>query len=267
MVEQKLPKLTTRVRFPSPAPSRSAEPLRLVAGQVDVWLTSLAAIGCDLQASYQQLLNAAERARWQRFLVDGARLQYLVARALVRTSLSRYADVAADAWAFEANSYGRPYVHLPAACRDLYFNLSHTDGLVACAVSRHGEVGVDVENIGREVDFVALAPTVFAPEEVASVVACAPAERRQRFFSYWTLKEAYIKARGMGLSLALDGFCFDLAGGAPRVRFNQRCPDDADRWRFRQQAPTAEHMLAVAAALPPGDALDIRLRWVVPLLA
>lgn len=242
--------------------SPSAERLRLDAGQVDVWLTSLAQIGDDLQTAYQRLLSAEERGRWQRFLVDGARLQYLVARALVRTSLSRYAGVPEDAWTFEANAYGRPYVRLPAACRDLYFNLSHTDGLVACAVSRNGEIGVDVENIGRAVDYLALAPTVFAPEEVASLARAAPADRCERFFAYWTLKEAYIKARGMGLSLALDGFWFELGGAAPRVQFTERCPDDAGRWRFRQYAPTPEHRLAVAAA--PESALDIRLRWVVP---
>jgi 4'-phosphopantetheinyl transferase len=240
-------------------------PLPLPPGQVDIWLTSLASVGDELRLAYQPLLSASERERWQRFLVEGARLQHLVARALVRTSLSRYAEVPADAWQFEPNRYGRPYVSQPPAFRDLYFNLSHTDGLVVCAVSRSSDIGVDVENIQRDLDILALAPSVFAPTEVARVRQSPPDDRSDYFFSYWTLKEAYIKARGMGLSLALDGFWFDLSGAAPRVQFSERCPDDPQRWRFRQFTPTPRHKLAVAVAPPAGREPDIRLHWVVPL--
>ena len=239
--------------------------LPLAPGQVDIWLTSPADIGDESRLAYERLLDPPERERWQRFLVEGARLQYLVARALVRTTLSRYGGVAAHAWEFEPNRYGRPYVAQPAACRDLFFNLSHTDGLVACAVSRSSDVGVDVENIQRDLDILALAPSVFAPAEVASVRQSPPETRADYFFSYWTLKEAYIKARGMGLSLALDGFWFELSGVAPRVSFSERCPDDPRRWRFRQFRPTAEHKLAAAIAPPAGVEPDIRLHWVVPL--
>jgi len=239
-------------------------PLPLAPGQVDVWLTALAGIGDERQLAYRRLLDAPERERWQRFLVEGARLQYLVGRALVRTTLSRYAGVPEDAWRFEPNRHGRPYISQPAEFRDLYFNLSHTEGLVACAVSRSSDVGVDVENIQRELDTLALAPTVFAPMEVASLWQCRPEERSHYFFSYWTLKEAYIKARGMGLALALDGFWFDLGGAAPRVTFGDRCPDQAGRWRFRQFMPTPQHKLAVAVSPPAGQEPDIRVQWVVP---
>jgi 4'-phosphopantetheinyl transferase len=240
-------------------------PLPLAPGQVDIWLTSLAGVGDELRLAYRRLLSAAERERWQRFLVEGARLQHLVARALVRTTLSRYAGVPEDAWQFEPNRYGRPYVSQPTAFRDLYFNLSHSDGLVACAISKSRHIGVDVENIRRDLDILALAPSVFAPPEVASVRQSPPEDRTHYFFSYWTLKEAYIKARGMGLSLALDGFWFDLSGAAPRVQFSERCPDDPQRWRFRQFTPTVEHKLAVAISPPTGHEPDIRLYWVVPL--
>jgi 4'-phosphopantetheinyl transferase len=243
-----------------------AAPLPLAPGQVDIWLTSLASVGDELQLAYQPLLSAAEHERWRRFLVEGARLQHLVARALVRTTLSRYAAVPEDAWEFEPNCYGRPYVSQPTAFRDLHFNLSHTDGLVVCAVSRSSDIGVDVENIQRRVDILELAPSVFAPAEVLSVRQSRPDDRVDRFFSYWTLKEAYIKARGMGLSLALDGFWFELSGAAPRVQFSERCPDEAERWRFRQFAPTARHKLAVAISPPAGQEADIRLHWVVPLM-
>ena len=100
----------------------------------------------------------------------------------------------------------------------------------------------------RTLDIDALAPTVFASKELADFRRSAPEHRRNLFFSYWTLKEAYIKARGMGLSLPLDAFWFDLHGPAPLLRVSERCPDIPERWRFSQYMPTAEHRMAIAAA-------------------
>lgn len=237
----------------------------LESGEVDVWLTATAAVGETLRGRYLQLLDEAEHARWQRFLVPGARDQYLIGRALLRTSLSRYAEVPATAWRFETNDYGCPFVAEPAQHRDLRFNISHTDGLVACAVTCRGDVGVDVENTEREVDPLALAPTVFAPAEIADVAATPPERRRERFLRYWTLKESYIKARGMGLSLPLDGFWFELGGAAPSIHFSDTCPDRPERWYFEESRPTASHKLALAVSTPRRARPDVRRRWVVPL--
>jgi 4'-phosphopantetheinyl transferase len=242
--------------------------LRLEVGQTDVWLTSLCSVGGDLQLAYLGLLSEPERAKWRRFVAQDAQLQYLVSRALVRTTLSRYAEVPEHAWQFETNRYGRPYISQPRDLRDIQFNLSNTTGLVVCAVTKDSDIGIDVENFTRNLDTDALAPTVFAPMELADVFAQrTPEDRRNRFFSYWTLKEAYIKARGMGLSLPLDAFWFDLAGPSPLLHVTDRCPDTPERWRFRQYAPTAAHRMAVAVAAPRGTEPSIHLRWIKPMSA
>ena len=242
--------------------------LRLGVGQVDVWLTSLHGICSDMQSAYLQLLSEPERAQWQRFVVQDAKLQYLVSRVLVRTTLSRYAEVPERAWQFETNDYGRPHVSQPPASRHIQFNLSNTSGLVVCAVAKDCDIGIDVENIAQSFDTDELAPSVFAPMELADVLRQAsPEDRRNRFFSYWTLKESYIKARGMGLSIPLDAFWFDLGGPSPLLHVTDRCRDDPERWRFRQYAPTAEHRMAVAAAAPRGAEPSIHLRWITPMPA
>ncbi|HWI26020.1 MAG TPA: 4'-phosphopantetheinyl transferase superfamily protein [Stellaceae bacterium] len=238
--------------------------LSLDEGAVDVWLTSLDRLGDDLLDRYRALLDPGERERWQRFRVRGAADQYLVGRALLRTSLARYAQVAAADWAFETNAFGCPYVSSPVAHRDLRFNLSHTEGLVACAVSRRGEVGVDVENTARAVEPLALAPTVFAEPEIEALAATPEAQRQHRFFAYWTLKEAYIKARGMGIALPLDGFWFELDAPAPRIHFSERCPDREERWHFFRWQASPTHAMALAVAPPAGRAPLIRLRWIEP---
>lgn len=238
--------------------------LRLGGGQIDVWLVSLYGISGDLKLAYQQLLSEPERAKWKRFVAEHAQLQYLVSRALVRRTLSRYAEVPECAWEFETNRYGRPHVSQPPAARAILFNLSNTTGLVACAVARDCDIGIDVENVTRALDIDALAPAVFAPAELADVRQSRSGDRRERFFSYWTLKEAYIKGRGMGLSLPLDAFWFDLNGSSPRLNITDRCPDIPERWRFHQYTPTPQHRMAVAVAAPRDIEPSICLRWTVP---
>jgi len=239
--------------------------LQLRTGEVDVWLTSLSDIGPAQELACQQLLSEPERTKWQRFLVPHARLQYLVTRALVRTALSKYADVPRGEWRFETNGYGRPHLARAHDLRDLRFNLSNTAGLVACAISRNDEIGIDVETMARHVDVDAVAPTVFAPAELADFRRATADDRIDRFFSYWTLKEAYIKARGIGLSLPLDGFWFELGGSSPILHVTDRCPDIPGRWRFYQYAPTDAHKMAIAVAASAGVEPSIRLSWMTPV--
>lgn len=235
----------------------------LAVGQVDVWLTDPDAIDAGQLRGYEALMDAAERERRQRFRLPKSRLIYLVARALLRMTLSRYADVEPARWHFETNDYGRPYIAAPEIDRDLRFNLSHTDGLVVLAITEGCEIGVDVESIHRQLDTAEIAPTVFEASELSAFRTAPEAQRRDMFFAFWTLKEAYIKARGMGLSLPLDGFAFDIAHAHPRVSFNHRCPDDASRWQFRRFNATPEHVLAVAVEAPEA-AVNIRLIRTVP---
>jgi 4'-phosphopantetheinyl transferase len=238
---------------------------QLRPGQVDVWLTSLQAINPVHERACLCLLSDDERARWQRFLVPHAQLQYLVTRVLVRTTLSQYAGIPAAGWRFETNGHGRPRLSPMHGVRNLHFNVSNTTGLVVCAVARHEEIGVDIEFGSRDVDIDRLAESVFAPAELADVRGAGPEDQLGRFYAYWTLKEAYIKARGVGLSLPLDAFWFELDRPSPILRVTERAADVPERWRFYRYAPTFEHIMAVAVATPPGAGPSISLRWVDPV--
>jgi 4'-phosphopantetheinyl transferase len=230
----------------------------LDGSHVDIWMMSIPGEDDSWLTSYLHMLSEAEISRLDRFIAPAARRQYLAGRILVRTTLSRYAEVDPHEWRFEANAYGRPHIAWPRQYRELQFNLSHTDGLAACGVMTAGEIGVDVENMARDLDIADLAPSVFAANEVASLSQAPASDRIRLFYSYWTLKEAYIKARGMGLSLPLDGFWFDHDGAAARINFLPKCPDDSSRWHFREHMATQRHKLAVAVA---GGESPPHVRW------
>lgn len=241
-------------------------PLALPPDEVHVWLVEPERIvDPRLVAAYLPLLDAGERERQRRFHFERHRHQYLVSHALVRLALSRYAPVAPEAWRFVPNEYGRPAIVGPEG-QWLRFNLSHTDGMALVAVGRDVDLGADIEDAQRSGETVEIADHYFARSEVQALRAL-PKERQQaRFFEYWTLKEAYIKARGAGLSLPLDQFAFDLVPGQmPRITFDPRMGDVPDVWQFVQHQPSERHQAAVAFRRPRGGPLTVRWQHTVPL--
>lgn len=233
---------------------------------IDLWLTWYGQItDPSLLANMAQLMNEPERAQQARYHFADDRLRYLVTRALVRTVLSRYCRVRPAEWEFGQNSYGRPVIAAHQAPAGLHFNISHCRGLIALAVARGTEVGVDVENVSVRQPLLDIASHFFAPSEVAQLNAIPEALRHERFFEFWTFKESYIKARGMGLSLPLDHFSFDLSQpGQVRLSVDEAIGGDADQWDFWQCKPTGAHLLALCAQRREGRLQPPRVHSVVP---
>lgn len=221
---------------------------------VDVFMVRTGSVGGDVVAALSTLLSDEELVRASRFVRAVDRETFVIARALVRTTLSVYGPTAPRAWQFETNRHGCPFVVAPqAGTPRLTFNLSHTTGLVALAVTRGHLVGVDVERVDREVRE-DIAGRHFAPDEVRDLRALPADVQPRAFFEYWTLKEAYIKARGMGLAIPLADFAFRLAPPeAPTIRFVDGFDDRPERWQFWQAWPTVDHRLALAVTREAPD--------------
>lgn len=196
------------------------------------------------QARLRRWLDAGECARADRFRFERDRITFVVAHALVRHTLSRIEPLEPAAWRFSPTAAGRPEVASPVSA--LRFNLSHTEGLVACAVTRTADVGVDVEYRPRRVEISRVAPGVLTAGECADLDARSPEDRRRRFFEYWTLKEAYLKAVGLGFGLSPRKLHFrpDAPRG-PEVRFDG-VDDRPGAWFFCLSDPTEHHQMALA---------------------
>jgi 4'-phosphopantetheinyl transferase len=194
------------------------------------------------------LLGPDERERYQRLQRERSRREFLVAHALARVTLSRYAPVEPEAWSFSSGEHGRPEIGGPSQTRRLRFNLSHTRGMVACAVIRELDIGVDVESATRQVRHRELAERFFAEGEVRALQDLAPEKQAGRFLELWTLKEAYLKAGGRGISIPLRSFQFRISGAdPPRIDFAPaRLSEDAASWQFALLRPRGTHTLALA---------------------
>ncbi len=224
-------------------------------------------IGAELLAIYDGWMLPEERARRDRYYFEKNKREYLLTRALVRSTLSRYVPVAPGEWTFTKNEYGRPAIAGPSGAW-LRFNLSNTAGMVVCLVAREREVGVDVENMERSGETIGVADRFFAPTEVAELRSLPASAQRRRFFDYWTLKEAYIKARGMGLAIPLEQFAFSLGGQGREITisFDPRLDDVPSTWQFLQHRASARHMVSLAIRKGRDPDLRVIARRTIPLL-
>jgi 4'-phosphopantetheinyl transferase len=212
----------------------------------------------DVAQACRELLSEEELARAARFKFDRNGRESIATRALARTALTREYSLRPEAWRFQLNAHGKPSVDLEVApgC-GLTFNVSNSPGLVVCLVGEGVDVGVDVEPLSRANQILEVAPEVFSAEERAQLAALNGAEKSDRALSLWTLKESYIKARGMGLAIPLDKFSF-VFGGAEGVRLaiDENLGDDAERWRFCL-LNRADHRIAVMVERSAGGELAV----------
>ncbi|MCU7824239.1 4'-phosphopantetheinyl transferase family protein [Kitasatospora sp. DSM 101779] len=191
------------------------------------------------------LLGAEERARLARLRGEGARRRFLGGRVLARYALSARSGRPLGGWRVRTAPDGRPEPEPPAD--GLRFNLSHTDGMVACLVATGRDCGVDVEAAAAGADAVRHLPRWFAADERAAVDAVPAAERPARVAAYWVLKEAYLKAVGTGLRRELADFSFTPPDGRPiRLTDPARPAAENAAWHFELIHPAPGFVLAAA---------------------
>ncbi|SRR5216684_1651923 len=241
----------------------------LATDEIHLWLAFYDEVAEDLHPVYRDILSAEERVQEPRFYFARDRRRYLVTRALVRTVLSGYVSIPPADWNFSSNAYGRPEIaNAEGRAAGLSFNLSHTRSLIVLGVTRSRALGVDVENFrAREVSL-DIAGRYFAPAEVEELSVVPPHEQQYRFFEYWTFKESYIKARGMGLSLPLDKFSFHYPHDrGVAVTIDPELADDAARWQFWQFRPLPEYLVAVCAERTGVRPPRLTVRRAIPMLS
>jgi 4'-phosphopantetheinyl transferase len=214
----------------------------------------------ELLAAFLGWLDPDEEERYERFVFARDAHSYLVGHALLRGVLARHAGVAPGHLQFRRNHHGRPELCPPERARGLRFNLSRTAGMTVLAVARRCALGVDVEFTGAESTIEEVAEAAFTRLELEALRGIPVAERPEAAYRLWTLKEAYLKARGIGLSAGPESVGFELLpGGKARGRFPASLRDRPDLWQFASYRPTSEHCISLA--LRRGPAPEHKVVW------
>ena len=180
----------------------------------------------------EQHLSIEERGRRDQLHFEADRRDFTIAHDLLRRALSQYADVRPKDWRFATNDYGKPFIKsADPQLRALSFSLSHTKGCVACAITSGTSIGVDVETIDRSQLIQRVADRFFSKRETSWLRRCSDDLRSARFIELWTLKEAFLKAIGVGLSGSLAQGSFHL-DDHKRIEFSPPPTFEAREWYF-----------------------------------
>jgi len=214
--------------------------------EVHVWRTTL-----DMEASgfakMRQILAPDERSRADRFHFEADRRRAVIGRAYLRLLLGRILDLPANTLRFEYDEFGKPGLS-PKQALPLEFNVSHSGDLILIAIATGLVVGIDVEKVRADLDLAGIAARFFSAAECKILASLAGPIRYRAFFACWTRKEAYLKAKGVGLSLPLDQFDVSfLPDEEPRLVATRPDPAEARRWRLRAFDLSGDYAAALAA--------------------
>ena len=206
---------------------------------------------------FSHILSNDELARLNQITHKKSKLEYKAAHILCRIMLSNFSDVAPADWHFETTEHGKPEISKKINHEKLRFNISHTNSMVACAITKKHDIGVDLECQSRFNNINKIAKKYFSSSEYDYFKNSSPTEQHKVFFSLWTLKESYLKAIGKGLREPLDSFSFDL--DLLKISFlnsnvisNKRC------WNFALFKPSVFHLCALCVAHPKSSPQNIK---------
>jgi len=238
--------------------------MRIGESEIHLWQLEQADFELySLQSECLAWLTETELKRFRRYQFDRHRKQLLLGRVLTRLALSSYdKSIAPEAWDFTQNQYGKPAISEDQNSASLYFNLSHSAEKVVLAVARFKDIGVDIECCRKPRRVAAIAQRYFSNAEAAQLLSLPEDQQQSRFYDLWTLKEAYIKACGMGLAIPLQHFSYGFLGDDRlTVEFDARRNDVAAAWQFWQIFAGADFKLAVAAKSGAEEATHTLAAW------
>lgn len=194
--------------------------LPALENNVHVWAVRLDDASVDLN---HDLISPDEKERAARFKFERDRRRYLAAHIALHDILRRYLPIDSPRLSFDLGANGKPRLAQARAPSGVEFNLSHSNEMALLAVCHRREVGVDIEYVKEDFEFQQIAERFFTAREVAAMRELPASLQRQAFFKCWTSKEAFLKAKGTGLSGALDEVEIALSGDE-QVRITANVP-------------------------------------------
>ncbi|MGC2529859.1 MAG: 4'-phosphopantetheinyl transferase superfamily protein [Candidatus Acidiferrum sp.] len=225
--------------------------LDIADGDIHLWRAYL---DCEEQLlrRFEETLSDDEKDRAKRYFFQRDRDNFIATRGILRELLGKYIGSTPTEIEFRYSPYGKPSLMAKGFGQPIQFNLSHSHGLALFAFAVGRNLGVDVELVRSDFGGEEIAMRYFAPQEVEELRKLPASLQAEAFFLCWTRKEAYVKARGEGLQIALNSFHVSLTPGQPELLYS----DDSFRWSLRSLRPDQRYVGALV-----GEVGDWRPRY------
>lgn len=218
----------------------------LPEGEVHVWRINSNMPTADI-VRLKRVLSPSEQERADKFRFEVDRRRSVIGRGYLRLLLGQILCIPPKSLEFKCDEFGKP--HLTASGPTPEFNLSHSGNLILIAIAWGRAVGVDIEKLRTDLEPGEIASRFFSANECKALASLVGSARYEAFFACWTRKEAYLKARGVGLSSPLDQFDVSLLPNEePRLLMTRHDPTEAGRWRLVALETGPEYAAALAAS-------------------
>jgi 4'-phosphopantetheinyl transferase len=219
-------------------------------GEMHIWLISLDIAKYDLHV-LRRHLSIMELAKAERFHFDIDRNRYVIGRGVLRLLLEQYLNVPPAHLEFCHNQYGKPFLDPHCNSMGILFNVSHSSEIMICAITSAREIGIDIEYVSSDIDVLELADRFFTPQEAVLLKSLHEEDRRESFYVFWTIKEAYLKALGTGIANGLDHFDipFPVLESLLRNR-NAKTQTRWRKWRLKILRQSPGYIAAIAVKGP-----------------
>ncbi|MGV8835344.1 4'-phosphopantetheinyl transferase family protein [Cellvibrio sp.] len=214
--------------LPVPTFSQPEHGYELGAQAIHIYCLDIRRFTADHYADAERIMTSAERERALKFV--RGKESYVASRWLLRTVLAQYTNLPPEMVEFLRTDKGKPY--LPQS--DIHFSLSHSGHWALLAVGKTELIGIDIEAVGTTRDLIGIAESYYHPHEFAQLQALAGSAQHDYFYRLWTLKEAFFKATGTGISAGLEKIAFGLTGDKISVQIAAALDEDGDEWKFHQ---------------------------------
>ncbi len=225
------------------------------ADSIHLWVIALDDTPCSLE-EYRSILSIQEREQGERFNFPELQRRYIIAHARLREILAAYIGIEPISVDFKTNIYDKPFLVKHPGQPDIYFNLSHSLEIAVIGIANSRRIGVDIEWVKPRKDHMKIAGRYFSPGEIATLKRKKNEHSNQAFIQLWAGKEAFIKARGDGMSLPLNQFELEgLIDHPGKKGCKIELPGDKTPWFVYQIKPITGYLGAVAVE---GEIRDVQ---------
>ncbi|GAB1858452.1 4'-phosphopantetheinyl transferase superfamily protein [Flavobacteriaceae bacterium MHTCC 0001] len=222
-------------------------------GVADIWVINSAPLSNKV-AHFYNLLSEEERHKANKFKFEKDRSMSIIARGALRYLIGNYLTTNPKRIAFTYGDYGKPEID---ARSNLNFNVSHSGELIVIGFVNHIDIGVDVEFIKTDFDVLDIVDHYFSKAEIDALYQLPKLEQTEAFYRGWTRKEAFIKAKGKGLSLDLHSFSITMdSDNTAELYETQWDTNEKLQWQITPFKTLRNYKAAIALK---GNATSIRI--------